>query len=150
MKLSGTAFEEGDNIPSKYTCDGENINPPLAISSVPKGAKSLTLIMNDPDSPSGTWLHWSIWNIAPDTQKIDEHSVPSGATEGKTSFGNIGYGGPCPGSGEHRYFFKIYALDTTFDLPITTDEEKLLRVMGGHILEQTELMGKYERVAKTC
>ena len=145
MIISTPAFKNGENIPSKYTCDGENINPPLEISGVPTGTKSLVLIMDDPDSPSGTWLHWSVWNISPQTTEIPENSVPAGAKEGLTSFGEIGYGGPCPHSGKHRYFFRLYALDSKLDLPQGASRTELEQAMAGHILAEAELMGLYER-----
>lgn len=145
MIISTPAFKNGEKIPSKYTCDGENINPPLEISDIPKNAKSLVLIMDDPDSPSGTWLHWSVWNIDPATKKIDENSVPIGAVEGKTSFNINGYGGPCPHSGTHRYFFKLYALDCTLELSSEADKATLEKAMMDHILAKAELMGLYKR-----
>jgi Raf kinase inhibitor-like YbhB/YbcL family protein len=113
MKLASPSFENGQKIHPKFTCEGENVNPKLIISDVPKNAKSLCLVVDDPDSPSGTWTHWLVWNIPPDTKEISENSVPG--TEGANTFGEIGYGGPCPGVGEHRYFFKLFALDTTLD-----------------------------------
>jgi len=145
MTISTPAFKNGENIPAKYTCDGDNINPLLEISGVPAGAKSLVLIMDDPDSPSGTWLHWLVWNIDPATTEIPENSVPAGAVQGATSFGDIGYGGPCPHSGEHRYFFRLYALDFGLDLPAGTERPDLERAIAGHILAQAELMGTYRR-----
>jgi len=145
MKLTSSAFEHNQKIPSQYTCDGENINPPLTISDVPQNAKSLVLIMDDPDAPSGDWVHWTAWNIAPQTTEIAENSTPAGAVEGLTSFGKPGYGGPCPPSGEHRYFFKIYALDINLDLTPKNDKRELLQAMEGHILDFAELIGLYSR-----
>ncbi len=145
MKISSPAFEANQTIPSKYTCDGENINPPLQIYDVPAGAKSLVLISDDPDAPMGTWVHWTVWNILPETKEIGENSAPVGAVEGMTSFGNNGYGGPCPPSGTHRYFFKLYALDTILDLPQFAKAADVEKAMVGHILDKAELIGLYKR-----
>lgn len=145
MNLTASAFSEGQSIPSKYTCDGENINPELLINEVPPDAKSLVLIVDDPDAPAGTWVHWTLWNIDPQTSVIAENTVPSGAVEGVTSFGKSGYGGPCPPSGTHRYVFKLYALDQELDLPASTTADELPEAMQAHILEQTQLMGTYSR-----
>ncbi len=148
MKIQSPAFEHNQTIPPKYTCDGEDINPLLAISDVPENAKSLALIVDDPDAPMGTWVHWIVWNIDPATTEIAENSVPTGAVEGKTSWNRLGYGGPCPPSGTHRYFFKLYALDTTLDLPPGADKFQLESVMKNRIVDQTELIGLYSRVKK--
>lgn len=145
MKISSPTFEHNQNIPSKYTCDGENINPPLKFLDIPENAQSLVLISDDPDAPMGTWVHWTIWNIDPKTTEILENSVPQGVVEGTTSFGNTGYGGPCPPSGTHRYFFKLYALDIMLDLPISTTVQALEKAVQGHILAQAELIGLYKR-----
>lgn len=145
MRISSPAFQHNQNIPSKYTCDGENINPPLQFSDIPGNAQSLVMISDDPDAPMGTWVHWTIWNIDPKTTEIAENSVPQGAIEGTTSFGETGYGGPCPPSGTHRYFFKLYALDTKLDLPTTTNAQDLKKSLQGHILAQAELIGLYKR-----
>ena len=145
MKISSPAFEANQMIPLKYTCDGENINPPLQIADVPANTKSLILISDDPDAPMGTWVHWTMWNIPPETNKIGENSAPIGAVEGITSFGNKGYGGPCPPSGTHRYFFKLYALDAMLDLPQSAKAADIEKAMKGHILDKTELIGLYKR-----
>ncbi len=145
MQITSTAFEAGKSIPSKYTCDGENTNPSLAILEAPENAKSLVLILDDPDSPTGTWIHWLMWNIDPSTGIIAENSVPEGAVQGTTSFGKAEYGGPCPHSGQHRYFFKIFALDIMLDLDASTDISALEEAMQGHILDQAEIMGVYSR-----
>lgn len=145
MKISSLAFEDNKAIPAKYTCDGENTNPPLVFSDVPKDVKSLVLIVDDPDAPGGMWVHWTVWNIASATREILENSVPEGAQEGVTDFSKPGYGGPCPPSGTHRYFFKLYALDSTLDLEDTADKTDLEAAMASHIFASAELMGLYKR-----
>ena len=145
MEIKSQAFENHQMIPLKYTCDGENINPPLNIREVPIDSKSLVLIMDDPDAPAGTWVHWTIWNIDPKTKDILENSMPEGAVEGLTSFGKSGYGGPCPPSGSHRYYFKLYALDCELNLNPQSDVQKLQDAIDGHILAQAELVGLYRR-----
>lgn len=144
MKIASSAFENNTKIPSIYTCDGEDINPPLSFSDIPVNTKSLVLIADDPDAPGGTWVHWIIFNISPKTKGILEGSFPEDGIEGVTSFGAQGYGGPCPPSGTHRYFFKLYALDAVLNL---TDPDKALleKEMQGHILEKAELIGLYSR-----
>ena len=146
MKILSPAFEANQMIPPKYTCDGENINPPLQIADVPANTKSLILISDDPDAPMGTWVHWTIWNIPPETNEIGENSVPIGAVEGITSFGNKGYGGPCPPSGTHRYFFKLYALDAMLDLSQSAKASDIEKAMKSHILDNSELIGLYKRM----
>jgi len=145
MKLTSSAFTNHQSIPVKYTCDGKNVNPPLTISDVPENAKSLVLIMDDPDAPMGTWVHWTVWNIDPKTKEISENSLLEGAIEGITSFGKPGYSGPCPPSGTHRYFFKLYALDTSLSLPKTATKAELEKAMTGHIINTEELVGLYSR-----
>ena len=145
MKLKSLTFQHNTLISSRYTCDGDNVSPPLKISGVPPAAKSLALIVDDPDAPRGTWVHWILWNISPATTEIAEYSVPDGAEEGVTSFGRPGYGGPCPPSGTHRYFFKLYALDVMLNLPAAATKEDVERAMREHILEKTELIGLYHR-----
>ncbi|MBI2506745.1 MAG: YbhB/YbcL family Raf kinase inhibitor-like protein [Candidatus Colwellbacteria bacterium] len=150
MKLESSAFQNNQSIPSKYTCDGENISPPLIISEVPEGAKSLVLIMDDPDvpknlRPDGMWDHWLVWDIPPVATEIREGTSPPGVV-GKNTGGKTGYAGPCPPDREHRYFFKIYALDTMLDLSAeTTTKADLEAAMQGHISGQAELMGRYNR-----
>jgi Raf kinase inhibitor-like YbhB/YbcL family protein len=149
MKLISKAFQNEGKIPVKYTCDGENINPPLSISDVPKEAKSLVLIMDDPDVPTnlredGMWDHWIVFNMPVDVQEISEGSEPSG-TPGKGTNGETGYYGPCPPDREHRYFFKIYALDSKLDLEKGVDKPTVEKAMKDHIIEKDVLMGRYER-----
>jgi len=144
MKITSSAFQQGGNIPSKFTCDGANTNPPLQISDVPPEAKSLVLIVDDPDAPSGLFTHWAIWNISPQTSTIAEGSTPKGV-QATNDFGRSGYGGPCPPSGTHRYYFKIFALDRELDLPFGAKRSQLDAAMKGHVVGQGELMGRYSR-----
>jgi len=147
MFISSPAFKHNGLIPKKYTCDGGDINPPLYISGVPASAtKSLALIVDDPDAPVGTWVHWTLWNITPQTAEIPENSAPLGAFEGTTDFGRPGYGGPCPPSGTHRYFFKLYALDILLTLPSTARKADVEKAMQGHIMDKAELIGLYKRI----
>lgn len=148
MNLQSPVFVNKEKIPVKYTCDGEDINPPLTIDGVPKEAKSLALIVDDPDAPLGDWVHWLVWNIDPQIRKIEEDSVPDGAVEGLTDFGEHAWGGPCPPSGEHRYQFKLYALDTYLDLNPRSTKQDLLSAMEGHIFDQSTLVGLYKRMEK--
>jgi Raf kinase inhibitor-like YbhB/YbcL family protein len=145
LRISSPAFQHQAHIPARYTCDGSDINPPLIIENIPTGAQSLALIVDDPDAPAGTWVHWVVWNIKPDTREIKEHSVPPGASEGMNDFRKRSYGGPCPPGGTHRYFFKLYALDATLTLGSQAAKADLERAMKGHILAQAELVGLYAR-----
>ncbi len=145
MTVESPAFSEGRAIPARYTADGADISPPLVIQGVPEGTQSLALIMDDPDAPMGTWVHWVAWNLPAGTREIPEGSLPDGAAEGRNSWGRTGYGGPAPPSGTHRYYFKIYALDTKLDLPPATDKARLLSAMKGHVLAEAVLMGRYSR-----
>jgi hypothetical protein len=149
--LSSPAFRHGDAIPTMYACDGDDISPPLQWSDVPAGAQSLALIVDDPDAPSGTWVHWLLYDILPETRGLPEDvvpaaSLPGGGSQGSNSWNRLGYGGPCPpGGNSHRYFFKLYALDTTLDLASGATKDQLLAAMEGHILARGELMGAYAR-----
>ena len=143
LSLKSPAFEPTKLIPKKYTCDGENINPPLTIEGIPKETKTLALILDDPDAPSGTFDHWVVWNIPASTTKISENTVPG--TEGMNSAREHGYHGPCPPSGTHRYFFKVYALDTELSLGANSDRKGVEKAMQGHILAKGELIGLYHR-----
>ena len=145
MTISSPAFENNKFISADYTCEGENINPPLIISGVPAKTKSLVLVVDDPDAPGGTWTHWTVWNINPETKKISSPSVLAGAVEGITSIGKSGYHGPCPPSGTHRYFFKLYALDTKLNLPASASKPGLLDAMTNHTLAEAQLVGLYSR-----
>jgi len=141
--VKSPAFEPGKLIPKKYTCDGQEINPPLTIEGIPKEAKTLVLIVDDPDAPSGTFDHWIVWNIPTSASKIGENTVPG--IEGMNGARQIGYFGPCPPSGTHRYFFKIYALDTELTLKVGSRKNNVEEAMQGHILGKGELMGLYSR-----
>ncbi|MDH4201922.1 MAG: YbhB/YbcL family Raf kinase inhibitor-like protein [Phycisphaerae bacterium] len=150
LTVTSTAFEDGQMIPSKYTADGQDISPPLAWQGAPDGTKSIALINDDPDAPMGTWVHWLVWNIPPDATGLDEDTPPDaeladGSRQGTADFGRTGYGGPAPPSGVHRYFFKVYALDTMLDLPAGATKPQLEKAMAGHILAQGQLMGRYTR-----
>jgi len=144
MKLTSSAFANNGAISSEFTCDGADISPALVISDVPKNAKSLALIMDDPDAPIGTFVHWVVWNIPTDTKEIKKGDEPAGV-QGTTGFKRSGYGGPCPPSGTHRYFFKLYALDILLDLPEGSNKNDLEKSMGSHIIEKTQLIGLYKR-----
>lgn len=145
MELSSPAFSHEGMIPSEYTCDGADRNPPLTIRNVPAKTGSLALIVDDPDAPRGTWVHWVVWDIGPGTTEIPSNSVPSGALQGRNDFGKKAYGGPCPPSGTHRYFFKLYALAASPALKPGATKAQLEEAMKGHILEKTELIGRYRR-----
>lgn len=144
MKIISSAFENNAKIPSKYTCDGENVNPPLSFTDIPASAKSLVLIVDDPDAPGGIWVHWVLFNIDPKIQEVLENSLSESGIEGVTSFGKAGYGGPCPPSGAHRYFFKLCALDKILNLE-NPNKEEVEKAMQGHILDKAELIGLYSR-----
>lgn len=146
MQLTSTAFQEGATIPKQYTGDGKDVSPPLRWSGAPAGVTSYALICDDPDAPRSTWVHWLVWNVPADQQELPEGKVPNGARQGKNDFGKIGYGGPAPPPGQpHRYFFRLYALDTVLDLPAGTTKQQLEQAMKGHTLALAQLMGKYGR-----
>jgi Raf kinase inhibitor-like YbhB/YbcL family protein len=145
VQIKSTAFKEGDTIPRVYTCDDRNISPPLSWTGVPQGSTSLVLIMDDPDAPSGTFDHWILFNLPPDLTGLSEDNQGVG-TEGKNSFGRVGYGGPCPPRGSnHRYFFKLYALDTDVVLKAGARKAEVEHAMEGHILAHGQLMARYGR-----
>lgn len=146
MRITSQAFTNNGYIPKKYTCDREDINPPLNVGEVPPNTKSLVLIVDDPDAPVGTWVHWVVFNINPKTKKIAENSLPAGATLGKNDFGKLEYGGPCPPSGTHRYFFKIYALGTLLNLSSGANKAEVKKAMEGHILDRGGLVGLYTKI----
>ena len=150
IDVVSSAFEEGGAIPARYTCDGLDVSPPLSWSSVPDGTQSLALIADDPDAPGGTFVHWVIYNLPPDTRRLPEdvpnrETLLSEAAQGVNGAGRVGYMGPCPPSGTHRYFFKVYALDTGLNLGGGATKEGLLDAMEGHVLAEGQLMGTYRR-----
>jgi Raf kinase inhibitor-like YbhB/YbcL family protein len=150
IRLESSAFSEGGAIPRQYTCDGRDLSPPLSFSGLPPEAKSLALICDDPDAPSKTWVHWVLYNLPPGAKGLPEgvpaaKEVAGGGAQGTNDFRNIGYRGPCPPSGTHRYVFKLYALDGEVSLPPGTTKEELLRAMEGHVLAEGKLSGKYSR-----
>jgi Raf kinase inhibitor-like YbhB/YbcL family protein len=142
--LSSPVFDNMGKIPDKYTCKGEDVNPPLKIRNIPAQTKTLALIVDDPDAPLGTWVHWVVFNIDP-TNHIDEDSIPQGGIEGSNDFGHTNWGGPCPPSGEHRYYFRLYALDCELNLSATATKGDVLQAMQGHVLEQAELVGLFSK-----
>ena len=150
FQLTSTAFTRGKPIPAHYTCQGRDASPPLAWGHPPQGTKSLALIMDDPDAPVGIWVHWVIYNLPPEARSLPEAlptdgQLPDGSLQGKNSWNKLGYGGPCPPSGTHHYFFKLYALDTTLSLSTGASKGQLIQAMEGHILTQAELMGTYAK-----
>ena len=147
-RLTSSAFAEGQTIPRQYTCDAIDISPPLEWTGIPKSARSLAIIADDPDAPAGTWVHWVIYNLPADTMGIVENlplteEVKGGGFQGTNDFKKIGYGGPCPPSGTHRYFFKLYALDNELALKAGATKAEVEKAMAGHILAQAQLMGTY-------
>jgi len=150
MEIKSSVIKEGGTIPSKYTCDNLDISPPLEWSDGPAGTKTFALICDDPDAPHGTWVHWVVYNIPGTLRELPENlpkseTLPNMARQGKSDFGSIGYGGPCPPSGTHRYHFKIYALDSEIDTKPGLTKSELLKAIDGHILDQAHLMGRYKR-----
>jgi Raf kinase inhibitor-like YbhB/YbcL family protein len=148
MRLTSPVFEDATPIPSRFTCDGFDVSPPLSISTPPAGTASFVLLVDDPDAPDPrapkmVWDHWVMWNIDPETREIREGSVPTGAVQGRNSWGRNDYGGPCPPVGTHRYRFMLYALDTLLDLPSTTTKAVVQDALAGHVIEQVTLVGTY-------
>jgi Raf kinase inhibitor-like YbhB/YbcL family protein len=150
MEIKSSAFGSGEMIAAKYTCDGADFSPPLEWTGSPAGTKSFALICDDPDAPMGTWVHWVIYDIPPTATMLAEgitreKDLPGGGTQGINDFRKIGYGGPCPPGGTHRYFFKLYALDTLLGLKPGITKDQLLTAMRGHILVEAQIMGTYRR-----
>ena len=145
MKMTSPAFVHSKPMPRVFSCDGEDISPPLAIEGVPQEAKSLALVMDDPDAPGGVWVHWLLWNIDPASTQIAQGRVPPGAEQGKNSWERRGYGGPCPPSGLHRYCFRLFALKERLNLPSSATRKDLDRAMQGKIVGRCELVGLYSR-----
>ena len=144
MSLTSPAFNDGEAIPVEYSCDGDDVSPDLDWFGIPDGTQSLALIMDDPDAPVGTWVHWVLYNIPGDIPGLQK-GITGVGLDGTNSWSRTGYGGPCPPGGTHRYFFKLYALDTDLDLEAGASKEALLAAMEGHVLGQAELMGTYSR-----
>lgn len=145
MKITSPAFTHNTQIPAKYTCDGENINPPLEFSGIPQNTKSLVLIVDDPDAPAGIWDHWVIYNILPTVTIVFENSIPQGCIQGLNSSGKASYEGPCPPGGKHRYFFKLYALNVVLELKGDIYKKDVEQAMRSNILEEAQLIGLYSR-----
>ncbi|WP_445927562.1 YbhB/YbcL family Raf kinase inhibitor-like protein [Leptodesmis sp.] len=149
MKLESPAFSANGLIPSEYTCDGKNISPPLTWTEIPTGTQSLALIVDDPDAPRGTFVHWVVYNLPATLTELPAHVTMetdlAGGLQGKNDFRSLGYGGPCPPSGTHRYFFKLYALDQPLRLPAGASKAQVLTTAEGHILASAELIGRYHR-----
>ena len=150
LTVTSSDFEHMGSIPSRYTCDSDDELVHLSIEGVPDGARSIAIVVDDPDvprslRPDGNWDHWLIWNLPPSTTALGPGSIPSSAVQGKNSWGRNDWGGPCPPDREHRYFFKVFALDTTLDIPASSEKPALLRAMEGHVLAKGELVGRYDR-----
>ena len=150
MQISTPAFAQGQPIPVRFSCHGEDVSPALKWSGLPAGTLSLALVFDDPDAPMGTWDHWLLFNIPPSTTGLSEGVPPDkeledGSRHGKNSWGRLGYGGPCPPRGTHRYFFRLHALDTVLQLPAASDKKTLVKAMEGHVLAQAELMGTFAK-----
>lgn len=150
ITVSSTAFPNEELIPRQYTCDGPNISPLIEWTGLPKDAKTIALVCDDPDAPTKVWVHWVVFDVPATRSRLPEavppgETIPGGGRQGTNDFGKAGYGGPCPPSGTHRYFFKVYALDTHLNLDSTTTKGQLLRAMEGHVLAQGQVMGRYRR-----
>ncbi len=151
MEIRSSEFKEGSSIPSKYTCDNIDVSPPLEWSQVPAGVKTFAIICDDPDAPGATWVHWVIFNIPGNLRELSENipateTLRNGAKQGKNDFGKIGYGGPCPPGGTHRYYFRLYALDRDLDSKPGITKKDLLKSIEGHILDEVYLMGRYRKL----
>jgi Raf kinase inhibitor-like YbhB/YbcL family protein len=150
MQVTSSAIKDGEPIPRPYTCDGVNISPPLEWNGTPKSAKTIAIIADDPDAPAGTWVHWVVYNLPAENIGLVENlplteELKAGGFQGKNDFQKVGYGGPCPPSGTHRYFFKVYAVDTELPLKAGATKAEVEKAMQGHIVAQTQLMGTYSR-----
>ena len=145
MQVSSPMIRHGQPIPEKYTCEGEDINPQITVLGAPEKTKSFAVIVDDPDAGNKTWNHWIMWDIPPEFSSISENSVPVGAVQGKQSFGNYKYEGPCPPSGEHRYFFKVFALNNMLKLPEDTSKTELLNYIDENLIEKAEFYGIYSK-----
>lgn len=146
MTITSSALDANDKILTQYTCEGPNVSPPLTFSEITPDAHSLTLILEDPDAPGGVFTHWILYDMSPATLQLTERTPPLTGRSGTNDFGSMGYGGPCPPTGSHRYIFKLYALNTTLALPEGATKDEVIRAMDGHILEVAELVGTYAKV----
>ena len=142
LSVSSPAFQNGGSIPAEFSCKGGNVSPPLRIANVPANAKQLAIAVSDPDAPSGTFTHWLVWNINPKTTDISAKTVPAGAAQGTNDFGEVGYGGPCPPSGTHRYYFRVFALDTELQLQAGAKAREFEKSITDHVIARGELMGR--------
>ena len=154
LRLTSRAFQNEGTIPDKHSKQGENISPPLSWTGVPEGTRSLALIVDDPDAPGGVFVHWLVYGIPPGTSELQEHLRPTqelvnGGRQGLNGFGGLGYGGPQPPSGTHRYFFHLYALDTDTDMPAGLSRQELDGAIEGHVIEEAQLMGRYKHHSAT-
>jgi hypothetical protein len=152
ITVNSTAFPDGGMIPRQYTCDGANTSPPIEWDGLPTDAETIALICDDPDAPAKVWVHWVAFDVPATRSGLPEavppqETIPGGGRQGTNNFGQVGYGGPCPPSGTHRYYFKVYALDTQLNLDTTTTKDRLLQAMGGHVLAEGQLMGRYKRTS---
>ena len=150
IKIESQAFKNKEPIPAKYTCDGADVSPPLAWTNIPAAAKSIVLIVDDPDAPMGIWVHWVAYDLLPSRDRLEENipktdTIPGGGKQGRTDFKRVGYNGPCPPSGTHRYFFKVYALDKMLNLPVGKTKQDIEKAMKGHVVAQGELIGTYTK-----
>jgi hypothetical protein len=151
FRIESAAFKEGSLIPTRFSCQAENVSPPLSWTDPPAGVRSFALIVEDPDAPAGTWTHWVVYNLPAQARAMDENTpkqddLPNGGHQGKNSFDSVGYGGPCPPAGNaHRYFFRLYALDTVLNLKAGADKSEVLVAMKGHVLGEAQLMGRFKR-----
>ena len=148
MQITSSVFKDGESIPEKYTCEGPNISPPLRFSNVPAEAKSLLLLVEDPDADAKPWVHWFVFNIPPDATGFEENAIATGAQQGLCNGNTLGYEGPCPPENEHTYLFKLSAIDKLLETDPTPDRKKALQEIEGHIIEQTVLKGKYQKKNK--
>jgi len=146
--LESEAFADGGAIPARYTCDGDDVSPPLSWRDAPAGTATFALVVDDPDAPAGTWVHWVLFDVPASESAIHEGATPRSAREGKNSWGRSGYGGPCPPSGTHRYFFKLYAVDRALGVAPGITEAELARALQGHVLAEAVLMGRYARTRR--
>ncbi len=142
INVTSPAFEEGGQIPAQFTCKGENVNPPLRLDGIPAEAKTLAMVVEDPDAPGGLFTHWLVWNMPASTRRVQENTVTPGATQGGNDFGHVAYGGPCPPSGTHRYYFRVLALDSSIDLPSGAKRAAFDKAIAGHVIARGELMGR--------